>query len=154
MKAGALITVALYCVAALAALVVLFYTASAGAVPPCKNKHARPATCGQYPAGWLCLSPALAADCPAELKAQGARCELEKTAAKAVADSVLRREVGKVEAAKKAVEIKLDIAIGLANKAEKEAAARWTTSQVVAWVAGGVALGAAGGAAVYWLATR
>lgn len=122
--------------------------------PPCADAHAKPSHCANLPDGWVCLSPQLAADIRAGEEAAVEKCRLEKIAADAVHASILRREVGKVAAEKKAVEVKLELALGLAEEAEEEAASRWTALEVVGWVAGGVAVGAAAGAVVFWLVDR
>lgn len=132
-------------------VLILLWGTIAAAQAPCQDEHARLAACRGIPTTWLCLSPQLAAVCPAELDAARAGCKAEAQAIRAEAATILRRDVGKAEAEKQAVELKLGLAIGLAKAAEAEAAARWTTLEVVAWIAGGVAVGAAGGAAAYWL---
>ncbi len=133
---------------------ILIWGAVAQADPPheCAHNHAKPAHCANLPPDWICLSRQLAAEIRAEGEAERERCQLEKVALEAEAATVLRREVGKVEAEKKAVEVKLELALGVAEKAEEEASSRWTTLELVGWVAGGFALGAAAGALVVALA--
>ena len=133
---------------------ILIWGSVVQASPPCQDPHANPATCKQLPADWICLSPALAADCPARLEAERARRVLEVTATKAEAETVLRRELGKAEADREATELKLEAALDIAQKAEEEASDRWTTAEVFGFVAAGVAVGAAAGALIYWRVSR
>ena len=109
----------------------------------------------------MCLSPQFAASAEAERLQQRDLCEAEKLAQRAEADTVLRRERGKLQAERDALEARLDIALGVAadaewaaKAAEAEASRRWTTMEVVGLVVGvAVGAGAAAGLGV-WLGTR
>jgi hypothetical protein len=108
--------------------------------------------CAPKNKGWICLSPKLAAANQAEKTAAAARCKAEKEAIKSEAETVLRRDVGKIGLEKKVLEVKFDLALTIAKRAEILAASRWSTLEVVAWVAGAVVVGAAAGgfAGYYW----
>ena len=143
-------------------LLALSLTLPASAEPPdpCVDLDLRPGRCS-IPIGWICLSPQFAAADTADREALVAKCKAEKGALRAEAETVLRREVGKVEAEKDALSKKLDVALQAGREAEEardraqeEAGSKFSTWEVVGLVAGGLAVGAAAGALVYWSATR
>tara|TARA_Y100001973_G_C5105222_1_gene284773 strand:- start:568 stop:891 length:324 start_codon:yes stop_codon:yes gene_type:complete len=105
------------------------------------------------------MSPKYAAAERAERDAARARCTVQKDAIRAEARSVLLRDVSAVRAELDAANTKLEIAHDLAINAERDAAAaqfeagsKWSTMEVVGFIAGGIALGAiVGGVSVYYL---
>lgn len=122
--------------------------------PPCEPGAAvsRPGCAG---ADWICLSPELAAAERADREAAAAKCEAEKTAVRAEASTVLRRETGKLSADLDAEREKLRLSIDALERAERaaraadeEASSKWSTLELVGFIAGGIAVGAAAGALI------
>lgn len=133
---------------------------ASAATPPCGDPAVRPGRC-KVPPDWLCLSPELAARDVAEAEALAERCEAEKRALREEGATLLRREEAiravEGEAWRERVRIALDAAEAAeraAREAEEEASSRWTTLELLGWVGGAVALGAAAGAVGVWYATR
>jgi len=123
----------------------------AAAVCP-TGEAAQSVNCAPRGAGWICLAPELAALCPAELEQCRRDCDLRLEAQSAEAETVLRRELGAKDIELEHMRHRYGVVLEVLADSEEakadaldEASSRWTTWELVGWVAGGIALGAGAG---------
>lgn len=130
------------------------------APPPCQDRNVRPARCS-VPGSWVCLHPEFAAADIAEREAALATCQRKAEAERAELRSIMRRDldraVADLRAERRQTEIALDEAERMARalqSAESEVASRWSTWELVGFVAGALVVGAAAGGIVAWHLTQ
>lgn len=141
-------------------LVIGCLVALQAAPPPCDDPNVRPASCGAPPR-WICLAPDFAAADIADREAALAACDARRRAELAELRVSMSRDLAKrgaelmAERTQHGITLdELDRVNRALRQAENEVSSRWTTWELVGFVAGGLLVGAAVGGVVGWHLTK